>query len=109
MSMATNMTPSKALLASLVVLSICTSSIPATSTSIESLGSGNTSMATCLAQAQGFGPTRTEELILAELRLREKIQSNFYTSMSKKRGKNLIKVGNNPWRGSVYLQTLSPP
>ena len=95
MSMATNITSSQALLASSAVTSIHTSNSSAANANVELPGPSNTSIATHSAQAQGSAPTRTEELILAELQrlssrmsnMEQEIQSKTYTSTPKKRKK----------------------
>ena len=93
MSMGTNITSSQALLASSAVTSIHTSNSPSVNANVELPGPSNISIAT--HSAQGSGPTRTEELILAELQklssrmsnMEQEMQSKTYTSTPKKRKK----------------------
>ena len=113
-----NIISSQALLPSSAVTSIHTSNSSSANTNVELPGPSNITIATHSAQAQGSGPTRTEELILAELQklssrmsdMEQEMQSQTYTSMPKKRKKaKQVKVGSSPWWVLVYLQTPNQP
>ena len=93
--MATNLTHSQAVMATSAVVSTNSNISPVTSENTRTLASSATAVPTSVPQTQGNGPTRTEELILAELQrlsarmsnMEQEIQSTTFTSTPKKRKK----------------------
>ena len=94
--MATNLSHSQAVMATSAVVSTSLNVDPETSDNTRAPTSSTTTLTTSTAQALGNGPTRTEELILAELQrlsarmsnMEQEMQSTTYTSTPRKRKKS---------------------
>ena len=96
LSVATNITPSQAIMASSAVLGVNSSVNPVVTTSTQPPVSNVVTVSTSLAQSHSNGPSRTEEPILSELQrlsarmsnMGQEIQSTTFTSTPRKRKKS---------------------